>query len=431
MEKPVLQVALDFVDLPRALKVAAEVAAAGADWLEAGTPLIKSAGLDAVRILKKQFPGKTLVADLKTFDAGRVEVEMAAKAGADIVCVMAAAPEATIRDSVLAARNYGTRIMVDLLGVEDPEKKAPKLTDLGVDFLNAHTGIDQQMSGSVSFELVKRLCRKTSLPVAASGGLTSENVGRAVAAGAQIIIVGGAIIKSADATEATRIIKEAMDRRKSIPSVLYRRITDREVRKVLEKVSTANISDAMHRAYGLEGLRPVGQWPGMAMVGEALTVRTCPGDWAKPVEAVDQAREGQVIVIDAGGVPPAVWGELATNSAVVKKLGGVLIDGALRDVRDIRKLKFPAFSRHICPHAGEPKGFGEIGVPVRVGGRRVAPGDWVVGDEDGVMVIPRASAAEFANRAMDVLEKENRLRREIQEGDTLARITDLLKWEKK
>src|SRR5450830_1747238 len=103
MEK-ILQVALDFVDLKRALKVAREAVEGGADWLEAGTPLIKSEGLNAVRTLKKLFPKKTIVADLKTFDAGRVEVEMAAKAGADIVSVMAAAPIETIRDSVLAGR---------------------------------------------------------------------------------------------------------------------------------------------------------------------------------------------------------------------------------------------------------------------------------------------------------------------------------------
>jgi 3-hexulose-6-phosphate synthase/6-phospho-3-hexuloisomerase len=73
--------ALDFVDLHRALKVAELAVPAGVDWIEAGTPLIKSEGLDAVRELKKRFPGKTIVADMKIMDAGRIEVEAAAKAG--------------------------------------------------------------------------------------------------------------------------------------------------------------------------------------------------------------------------------------------------------------------------------------------------------------------------------------------------------------
>ena len=115
----------------------------------------------------------------------------------------------------------------------------------------------------------------------------------------------------------------------------------------------------------------------------------------------------------------------------VVKLNGVVIDGAIRDSGDIAKLGFPAFSRLVMPNAGEPKGFGEIGVPIRVGGVKVESGDWVLGDDDGVVHLPQSLAVEYANRAMDVLEKENRIREEIKEGRTLAQVTDLLRWEKK
>src|SRR3989304_5642011 len=93
--KPVLQLALDFVDLDRALKVAHEAVEGGVDWVEAGTPLIKSEGVDAVRALRREFPDRTIVADMKIMDAGRMEVEAAAKAGANIVDVLGAAPDAT------------------------------------------------------------------------------------------------------------------------------------------------------------------------------------------------------------------------------------------------------------------------------------------------------------------------------------------------
>jgi 3-hexulose-6-phosphate synthase/6-phospho-3-hexuloisomerase len=82
------------------------------------------------------------------------------------------------------------------------------------------------------------------------------------------------------------------------------------------------------------------------------------------------------------------------------------------------------------PDAGEPKGFGEIGVPIRVGGQRIETGDWILGDDDGLAVLPRSLAAEYANRAMDVLERENRIREEIKEGSTLSQVTQLLRWEK-
>ena len=167
------------------------------------------------------------------------------------------------------------------------------------------------------------------------------------------------------------------------------------------------------------------------MFGETLTVRTYPGDWAKTVEAIDMARPGQIIVIDAGGVGPAVWGELATHGAIQKKIAGVVIDGAIRDVEEIKQLKFPAFSRLVTSAAGEPKGFGEIGIPVNVCGVRVFPGDYIAGDSDGVVVIPKQKAIEIANRAMSVLEMENRIRKEIDDGNTLAKVMDLLRWEKK
>jgi 3-hexulose-6-phosphate synthase/6-phospho-3-hexuloisomerase len=105
-------------------------------------------------------------------------------------------------------------------------------------------------------------------------------------------------------------------------------------------------------------------------------------------------------------------------------------DGAIRDTFDIVQLGFPAFARLIMPNAGEPKGFGEIGVPVTVGNQRVENGDWILGDDDGVVVLPKSMATEYANRGMDVLEKENRIREEIKEGSTLSEVTELLRWEK-
>ena len=127
-----------------------------------------------------------------------------------------------------------------------------------------------------------------------------------------------------------------------------------------------------------------------------------------------------------------MWGELATHSCLSRRLAGVVIHGAIRDTADIREMKFPAFATLVTGRAGEPKGLGEINVPIAIGAVRVAPGDWFVGDDDGVIVIPRAEAVEIANRAMDCLERENRIRAEIDQGKTtLAQVTELLKWEKK
>lgn len=427
--KPVLQLALDFVDLNRALKNAKDAVEVGIDWLEAGTPLIKSEGIEAVRELRRLFPKITIVADMKIMDAGRIEVETAAKAGANIVDVLGAASDATIRECIQAAKNYGTQIVVDLIAVKEPVSRAREIEGFGADYITVHCAIDEQMEGKDPFATLRKIVETVSVPVGVAGGINSETAPRALEAGASIVIVGGAITKAVDPKKATSTIKKAMKEMTAISTKLFRRGSEAEIREILRQVSAANLSDALHRGGVIKDLRPLFQ--GTKLIGRALTVRTYPGDWAKPVEAIDVAEEGDVIVIDAGGVGPAIWGELATHSAIQKGLAGTIIDGAIRDTYDICQMKFPAFTRLIMPNAGEPKGFGEIGVPVKIGNQRVETGDWILGDDDGVVVLPKAMATEYANRGMDVLERENRIREEIKEGSTLSKVTELLRWEKK
>ena len=299
---------------------------------------------------------------------------------------------------------------------------------LGADYIGIHTAIDQQMRGEAPLETLRRVAEAVSIPVSVAGGINSETAAAAVEAGAAIVVVGGAIIKATDATAAAAEIRRAVDERVSIETTLYKRADEAGIRTVLEQVSTANISDAWHRQPSLHGIRPL--LPGAHMCGPAVTVRTYPGDWAKPVEAIDVCRPGDVLVIDAFNSYPAIWGELATHSAMVKGLAGLVVWGAIRDTPEIARLGFPAFSSLVSANAGEPKGFGEINVPVHIAGQTIEPGDWVVGDDDGVIVLPKEQAVELANRAMDVLEKENRLRGEIEGGKTLSEVAYLQKWEK-
>lgn len=147
----ILQVALDFVDLPRAVKVAEDAIEGGADWLEIGTPLIKSEGMNAVRHFRKLFPDRTLIADMKTMDAGRAEVEMAAKAGANVAVVMGNAPDSTIRECVQAGKNYGIKICVDCIDGVKVEERAADIEKWGADYIAVHTAIDDQMYGKTPF----------------------------------------------------------------------------------------------------------------------------------------------------------------------------------------------------------------------------------------------------------------------------------------
>jgi 3-hexulose-6-phosphate synthase/6-phospho-3-hexuloisomerase len=366
---------------------------------------------------------------MKTMDTGALETEMAAKAGADVICLLAASDDSTVLDAVKSARKYGVKLMIDLLGVPDIVKRAQELEKLGADYLCIHVGIDEQMQGKKPQQVLSSLVKQTRLPIAVAGGLNSETVADMIHVGARIIIVGGAITKAKNVTEATKLIKKAMTQKKSIKTDLFKKYDTTELYEAFLRVSTPNISDAMHKQGALQGIRPI--LTGLHMVGRALTVRTIDGDWAKPIEAIDKADKGCVLVVDVNQGRTAVWGELATWSATLKGLAGVVIDGAVRDYDDLMKIKFPIFSRYIVPNAGEPKGFGEIGAEIMCGSQTVRTGDWIIGDDSGVVVVPQEIAQEIANRALDVKEQENRIREEIKHGGSLGSVLKVKKWEKK
>lgn len=426
---PVLQIALDLMQLSRSLPIAREAVEGGAKWVEVGTPLLKSEGADSIRALRKEFPSLKIIADTKTMDVGAFEVEIAAKAGADIITVLGLADDSTVSEAVMAARKYGAEIMVDMINVPDKVKRSEEVVSMGVSYVCLHMGIDQQMKGEKApLGLLSEIVNSVSVPIAVAGGITAENAGDYVKAGASIVIVGGGIIKTGNIKAAAENVVRAMSGAVPEANGLSRKYGADELLEAFSKVSTCNVSDAFHKQGVMIGLVPHIK-PGTRMVGRALTVQTANGDWAKPVEAIDRAKKGDVIVVDVGGAPVAVWGELASHSAMVNGCHGIVIDGAIRDIDDIRAMGFPAFSRSVAPNAGEPKGYGGIGIEITVGGQRVRTGDWIIGDENGLVVVPQEIAVEVANRSLTVHENENRTREEIRRGSTLSKVNELCKWE--
>lgn len=364
---------------------------------------------------------------MKTVDTGAMEVEMAAKAGADIVIVLGSADDSTLLDALRSAHKYGVRLMADLISAPDPVKRAIELEALGVDYVNVHIGIDQQMTGKDPVSLLQEISERVDVQLAVAGGLDANSAVQAVKAGARIVIVGGNITRSDNVTEAARKIRQSVD---SPEAVEIRNVgtVDQEIRAILKEVSTSNISDAMHRKGAMKGIHPLVRGK---VVGTAVTVQAFPGDWAKTVEAIDIAKKGDVIVIYNGSKDIACWGGLATLSSLNKGIAGVVIEGAVRDIDEIETLGLPIYTSNTVPNAGDPKGFGEINAEITCGGQTVKPGDYIVGDESGVVVIPAERAYELARRAKEVNKTEKRLFDEIRRGGTLSEILELKKWEKR
>jgi 3-hexulose-6-phosphate synthase len=190
--EPIVQVSLDVETIDEAVELAEAAVRAGVDWLEAGTPLILGEGLHAVRTLKERFPDKPVIADLKTMDGGYLEAEMMAKAGADMVVVMGVAHPATIRAVVRAARDYGIKVMGDILAASDKVACAKMLEDNGVDYIIVHTGFDERHEnvGATPLDDLPKIVEAVSIPVQAVGGLSIEQAIQMPVLGAPLIVIG-------------------------------------------------------------------------------------------------------------------------------------------------------------------------------------------------------------------------------------------------
>lgn len=174
---------------------------------------------------------------------------------------------------------------------------------------------------------------------------------------------------------------------------------DDHLRTRLGALPTANLGDAMDRLFVMQAaIKPV--WPGARVVGPAFCVLTAPGDNKAIHSAVDAAAPGDVIVVAAGGsLDRALIGELMAGRAAARGVAGIVIDGAVRDARDIGDMRFPVFARGVTPAGPYRNGPGTHQIPVAVGGVAVCPGDIVVGDDDGVVVIRQQELDAVLNRA--------------------------------
>ena len=199
--RPLLQVALDLIDLERALKIALESSRAGVDIVEVGTPLIKSEGIRSIRIIRAALPEKPIVADMKIVDAGKLETGLAINAGADIVTVMGFSSMNTIKYVVDEAKSLGGKVMVDLMGIPNKLRRVEEILSVcRPDIFCIHIGIDEQRDKSVEslVEVIRDLKDNSGVEVAVAGGIDESTAPILAMAGADILIVGRAITTSID-----------------------------------------------------------------------------------------------------------------------------------------------------------------------------------------------------------------------------------------
>jgi 4-hydroxy-4-methyl-2-oxoglutarate aldolase len=197
-------------------------------------------------------------------------------------------------------------------------------------------------------------------------------------------------------------------------------------RELLEFDSlTCALSDCMGRFGAMSGdIRPL--YDSIRFAGSAVTARTLASDLAAVFKAIDVCQPGDVVVVDShASKDTAFWGENMTISAQNRGVAGAVIDAACRDVVEIKRLQFPLFSRGIVPNVAAIAGYGEVNVRIQCGGQAVSPGDIIVADENGVVVVPRDSAEDILGCARKLLETEHVLQERLRSGKTIGELIDV------
>ena len=205
-------------------------------------------------------------------------------------------------------------------------------------------------------------------------------------------------------------------RRKSVPP--------KEIIQGFAGIMTGVVSDALGRGGAMEyGIKPVG--PGMRLLGPAITLRSRPTDSLARDAAMRMAEPGDVLVIGTGNYTvTGTWGDHASYHAKGLGLAGMVTDGLCRDIVGIREAGLPVFARGWAPNAPIKASDSQINVPVSVGGQIVHPGDIILGDENGVVVIPQQYAEEVLEASRAILKKEDAAMADIEAGKFISSTLD-------
>lgn len=203
-----IQLALDRLTIPEAIRLTSLVEP-DIDWIEVGTSLIKEFGMESIREMKKAFPHKTILADTKTMDNAKYEAEISFTAGADIITVMGTAPKVTIETCIEIAKTYQKRVMIDLLNTSSEQLKSLLTIEDAIFCLHISKD-EQELSGKNEWKNSQILAAypTSSHTIAAAGGITIDSLPQLLADGIDIAIIGSAITKAVNPSEAARQFKQ-------------------------------------------------------------------------------------------------------------------------------------------------------------------------------------------------------------------------------
>jgi 3-hexulose-6-phosphate synthase len=192
---------------------------------------------------------------------------------------------------------------------------------------------------------------------------------------------------------------------------------------LLENVSACQVSDAYNgiskRSGTIQSIRPINN---KKVFGSIFTAETASDDWGTSALAIDAASEGDILFFKVDSDDKAIWGELASTCARDNGIKATVIYGSARDLDALLHMDYPVFASNFCPNAGSALGLGTLNQSIEIEGVTIKPGDFFIGDESGIVVIPQELFAKTMIASLEVKVKESNIISAIGDGKTLAEI---------
>jgi 3-hexulose-6-phosphate synthase len=193
---------------------------------------------------------------------------------------------------------------------------------------------------------------------------------------------------------------------------------------LLADISTSHLADALKNLTGasnvVPGVKSIKE--GFSIWGEVVTAHTSSNDWGTVLKAIDKADADKILFLKSDDDQRAIWGELTSKAAQNKKIKGTIVYGAVRDISAVRSMNYPVFSRAIVPNAGAPRNEGELNIPLILEDLTVHPGDFVLADDGGVVVVPHEKLHETLKESLKIKDSEEEILRRLNQGQSLSHI---------
>ncbi|MBR0271577.1 MAG: RraA family protein [Methanobrevibacter sp.] len=194
----------------------------------------------------------------------------------------------------------------------------------------------------------------------------------------------------------------------------------------LDNVSSCQISDAFneiaHRSgvlYNLKSINNLKTW------GRITTSRTDSDDWGTITLAIDEAKDGDVLLVEVSDMDAAIWGELASTCAKNNGVKSTLVYGCVRDLDALLTMNYPIFACGFRPNAGKALGLGEINIDLELESMKISPGDFLYGDETGVVIIPKEFFNDVMLKTYEIKIKEKNITEMLNSGKSLSQVVGL------